>query len=302
LSAFLPAAMDARLPVEDYVGILTNTVNLAADTASVEVLTQQTLPMNAGDFLTHSRRTFLHSTLTLAATATLHRAANALELLPATNICQLAAEQEQGPFCVSDELLRSNIAEGKAGVALALRVTILDARTCKPLPRAAVDIWHCDAMGLYSGFTRPALNPGGPPPDGRGGPGGTPDNRWGGPPPGMGEPPQNPPSDKLTFLRGMQMTDESGVVQFQTIFPGFYMGRTNHIHFKVRLNGHPAAHTYTAGHTSHTGQIFFPEDVAITLMQQAPYVEHKIHRTTQAEDQVFRGQNGDASIARLTTL
>jgi protocatechuate 3,4-dioxygenase beta subunit len=119
----------------------------------------------------------------------------------------------------------------------------------------------------------------------------------------MGGPPA---TDKLTFLRGIQFTDATGRVSFQTVFPGFYQGRTNHIHFKVRLGGNTGIaeghHTYLAGHTSHVGQVFFPEDVAADLMKQPPYAGHKIHRTTTAEDGVFNGQHGDTQIAALKFL
>ncbi len=80
------------------------------------------------------------------------------------------------------------------------------------------------------------------------------------------------------------------------------MGRTNHIHFKVRVGGKMAEESYQAGHTSHTGQIFFPEELAIQLMEQEPYRSHKIHRTTQEEDQVYGDQHGELSVARVTPL
>ncbi len=97
-------------------------------------------------------------------------------------------------------------------------------------------------MGPFGG-------PGGPPPgfDPQ-----HPGNRPG-PPEAMGPPPENHPTDQLTFLRGIQLADRSGVVSFETIFPGVYMGRTNHIHFKVRVGGEASRHTYAAGHTSHLG-------------------------------------------------
>ena len=225
------------------------------------------------------------------------------------------AEQEVGPFYVADELVRSAVAEDKAGLPLSLRIGVLDARSCAPLANAAIDLWHCDAMGLYSGYTTSNL---GPPPGGRGGPGG-PGGVRGGPPPdfgpnGPGGPPPGPPpggpggggpgmgmspTDKLTFLRGIQITDSSGVVGFQTVFPGFYQGRVNHIHFKVRIGGHAEQKTYAAGHVSHTGQLFFPEELAVKLMAMEPYASHHIHRTTQAEDGVFNRQHGDMVIARI---
>jgi protocatechuate 3,4-dioxygenase beta subunit len=91
-------------------------------------------------------------------------------------------------------------------------------------------------------------------------------------------------------------------VSFRTVFPGFYMGRTNHIHFKVRIGGHASGKSYEAGHTSYVGQIFFPEEVTAELMQHDPYRRHKIHRTTKGEDRVFSEQQGELSIAQLRPL
>ncbi len=110
------------------------------------------------------------------------------------------------------------------------------------------------------------------------------------------------PTDNLTFLRGIQLTGSDGTVAFQTIFPGFYQGRVNHIHFKVRIGGHPDQKTYASGHTSHNGQLFFPEDLATQLMATEPYASHHIHRTTQSEDHVFNEQHGDLAISRISPL
>ncbi|SNT24530.1 hypothetical protein SAMN05421770_10653 [Granulicella rosea] len=248
-----------------------------------------------------SRRRFLASGLVTASALQIGRRALAAET------CVLTPEQEIGPFYVADELIRSKIAEGKPGIPLRLRLVVLDSNTCKPLPDAAIDLWHCDAMGLYSGFTasKGGFGPGGPggrppgPP-----PGGFDPSHDGGPPPGgfSGPPPNggmNKPTDKLTFLRGIQMTAADGSVSFETIFPGFYEGRTNHVHFKVRLAGHRDGNTYKEGHTSHNGQMFFPEDMNLKLMAEGPYAKHAIHRTTMAEDHVFGDQHGPAVIATL---
>jgi protocatechuate 3,4-dioxygenase beta subunit len=235
-----------------------------------------------------TRRRFLVAGAVLATTLQLKRSALAAD----ADVCRLIPEQEEGPYYVAGELVRTNIAESKPGVPLSLRILVLDARSCKPLSNAAVDVWHCDALGLYAGFTKQnPMGPGGPPFGGPGGP----------PPPSeeMGPPPQNHPTDQLTFLRGVQLSGADGAVSFQTVFPGFYMGRTNHIHFKVRIGGHVAGTSYEAGHTSHTGQIFFPEQVATELMRHEPYSLHRIHRTTQDEDHVFGDQNGHLAIARL---
>ena len=80
--------------------------------------------------------------------------------------CVFNPEQEEGPYYVDRELLRSDITEGKVGVPLRVRVTVVNAKTCAPIPNAALDIWHCDAGGVYSGYTK--INPGfGPGPGGR---------------------------------------------------------------------------------------------------------------------------------------
>jgi len=250
-----------------------------------------------------TRRRFISTAASTAAVLHLTRYSFANSPSDAAT-CPLIAEQEVGPFYVAKELLRSNITEDRPGVPLSLRIQILDARTCTPLRGAAIDIWHCDASGLYSGYTKANF---GPPPEGGPGGGGPMGDGPGGPPPGGpgehgGPPPQMHQTDKLTFLRGIQFTGNDGNVSFQTIFPGFYQGRVNHIHFKVRVGGHALGKTYDGGHTAHTGQVFFPEDVTLRLMALEPYASHHIHRTTPAEDGIMQQQHGDTSIARLQEL
>lgn len=257
-----------------------------------------------------TRRRFIRSSFGIAATLKLQSAARAHGLSQPKGVCKLSAHQETGPYYISGELLRSDIVEGRAGLPLSLRLVLLDSRTCTPVPDAAVDLWHCDAVGLYSGFTK--QNPMGPPRPDEGPDGGQPGPP--GPPPFgsfehgpggpglMGPPPDHAPTDKLTFLRGIQLTGADGSVGFRTVFPGFYMGRTNHIHFKVRIGGHASGKSYEAAHTSYVGQIFFPEEVAAEFMQHDPYRRHRIHRTTQAEDRVFSEQEGELSIAQLRPL
>jgi protocatechuate 3,4-dioxygenase beta subunit len=266
-----------------------------------------------------SRRAFLHHGAGFAAAWKLQQAACALGFASEVAVCNtIAAEQEVGPYYVADELVRLDVREGKPGLPLQLKLAVLDANTCKPLRNAAIDIWHCDALGLYAGFTKmdpKGMGPGAPPGSGM-------DHL--GPPPGydpqhpdkqqppregMGPPPEMHLTDQHTFLRGIQFTDDQGRVEFATVFPGFYMGRTNHIHFKVRVGGKLASRqgtsdgkTYIEGHTSHVGQVFFPEEFAAELMRHEPYVKHRIHRTTQVEDDIFQQQHGDASVSRLQSV
>ncbi len=119
--------------------------------------------------------------------------------------CVLAPEQTEGPYYLEGDKVRRNITEGKGGVPLWLRLTVVDVSTCKPIKGAAVDIWHCDAGGVYSGTSV-----------------------------------QNT-ADK-TFLRGIQKTGADGLARFRTVYPGWYQSRTVHIHVKVALGGN-VAHT-----------------------------------------------------------
>jgi len=113
--------------------------------------------------------------------------------------CVLAPELTEGPFYVPDEKLRRDITDNKPGVPLLLALTVVDASTCKKIRNAAVDIWHCDALGAYSAEI--AGNPG------------------------------------TNFLRGVQRTNAKGVATFQTIYPGWYPGRAVHVHVKVHVRG-----------------------------------------------------------------
>jgi hypothetical protein len=113
--------------------------------------------------------------------------------------CVLSPELTEGPYYVPNERLRRDITEGKAGVALLLELKVLNASTCRTIRNAAVDIWHCDALGVYSGAV--ANNPG------------------------------------TNFLRGVQRTNAKGVATFRTIYPGWYPGRAVHIHVKVHVGG-----------------------------------------------------------------
>ena len=224
--------------------------------------------------------------------------------------CLLASEQEEGPYYVDGAKLRRDITEGKAGVPLTLRVLLIDSKRCAPLSNAALDIWHCDAGGVYSAFESAGggrgfgrgRGPGGPPPGNGDGPPQLPPPEMrgfgpGGPPPG-GRGPRVVGSTR--FLRGLQMTNAKGLAEFATVYPGWYEGRTIHIHLKVHLGGDHAEDTYNGGHVCHTGQFFFPEDVTERIAKLQPYVKHSaVHRTLQEEDGVFRSQHGSSSIVQL---
>lgn len=201
--------------------------------------------------------------------------------MPSNPACILTPEQEEGPYYVDYDKVRSNITEGKPGVPLRVRIALVDANRCTPLTNAALDIWHCDAEGVYSSFTANGNHmPGGPPPD------------HFGPPPARRN---HRGQDATRFLRGVQSVDAAGMAEFVTIYPGWYEGRTIHIHLKV--------HTGRDQHVSHTGQLFFPEEVTKRIAKLQPYARHTdVHLTTLDEDHVFEEEHGAAEMVSLVRV
>jgi protocatechuate 3,4-dioxygenase beta subunit len=121
--------------------------------------------------------------------------------------CVVRPELTEGPYFVDEHLDRSDIrsdpASGKVSPGTPLSITLavsqVDGSACKPLGGVTVDLWHCDAVGVYSDVV---------------------DSRF--------------DSRGQKFLRGSQVTDADGIARFTTIYPGWYQGRAVHIHFKLR--------------------------------------------------------------------
>jgi protocatechuate 3,4-dioxygenase beta subunit len=161
--------------------------------------------------------------------------------------CVLTPEQTEGPYYIAGEKYRRNITDGRPGVPLFLRLRVVDASTCKPIAGAAVDIWHADAVGVYSGF-------------------------------GSG-------AKSRTFMRGIQKTHANGLARFHTVYPGWYQGRTVHIHVKVHV----------AGNVLHTGQLYFPDSLTDRVFRRKPYSRRAHRATRNANDFVF-AQGGRRSL------
>ncbi|WP_405734672.1 intradiol ring-cleavage dioxygenase [Streptomyces sp. NBC_00028] len=182
----------------------------------------------------------------------------------------------EGPYYLDGALVRKDITEGKSGVPLTLRLTVVDATDgCTPVPGAAVEIWHCDAWGYYSGYT--TANPGGSAP---------------------AESEDGSTANDATYLRGYQIANGNGVVKFETIFPGWYTPRTCHIHVKVHTGGEKEDGTYEGGKVNYTGQFFFDDDIAQEIFTLEPYAKHSGSYTTLDNDMVYDG--GGASSGLLT--
>jgi protocatechuate 3,4-dioxygenase beta subunit len=171
-------------------------------------------------------------------------------------VCTLTPEQIEGPFYLDQARTREDISEGKPGVPLQLTLRVLEvSAACAPIPYAAVDVWQCDALGIYSGYEGVAIAPR-----------------------------HVEPVDDKTFLRGTQLTDAAGAVRFRTIYPGWYSGRTPHVHLKVRVGGKAA-----------TTQLYFPDEVTNAVYARAPYDRHPNRDTTNATDR-FLGPIADKSL------
>jgi protocatechuate 3,4-dioxygenase beta subunit len=164
--------------------------------------------------------------------------------------CVLTPEQTEGPYYIAKEKLRRNITDGRPGTPLTLQLTVVDAKTCRPIRGAVVDIWHCDASGIYSGF-------------------------------GAGR-------ASRTFMRGIQRTNAQGVATFRTVYPGWYRGRTVHIHVKVHVRGNVV----------HTGQLYFPDRITDAAYRKSPYTSRPNRDVRNADDMVFRN-GGKRSLLTL---
>ncbi len=196
--------------------------------------------------------------------------------------CRVTPEEMEGPYWFDVDSVRRDIREDREGTPLRLGLRVQDA-ACAPISDAVVEIWHCDALGSYSGFESASASANAPQnlrgAAGAGtqaGPGGT-----GGGGAGGGGAAR---TDDETYLRGAQVTDANGVVEFLTVYPGWYTGRAVHVHLKVHLGGTTAL----------TSQLYFPDDVNDRAHAVAPYAAHTGSRTTNDVDLIFHADNQSA--------
>lgn len=168
--------------------------------------------------------------------------------------CIVRPEQTEGPYFVDERLHRSDIrpdpADGRVKpgtqLALTLFVSRVSAANCQPLPGAQVDIWHCDAMGVYSDVRDPWFNT-------------------------LGQ----------KFLRGYQITDAQGEARFVTVYPGWYPGRTVHIHLKIRTTP-KASRSF-----DFTSQLYFSDDVTDRVYADPPYAARGPRTARNRHDRIF---------------
>jgi protocatechuate 3,4-dioxygenase beta subunit len=201
----------------------------------------------------------------------------------------LTPEETAGPYYLNCGLLRRDITDGYPGVPLLISMTVVDAATCAPVTGAALDVWHCNALGEYSGYTSMGIGGAG------GDTGSQPAPRPSATPAPAGG--HVSPTDHLTFLRGVQFTDHRGLGEFQTLYPGWYEGRAVHIHLKVHIGGQVRAR-YAGGHVAHTGQLYFPEQTTEEVARLEPYRSNSVARVQNQNDAYFTA-GGDSGVLTL---
>ncbi|KAH8593634.1 Intradiol ring-cleavage dioxygenase [Bisporella sp. PMI_857] len=178
------------------------------------------------------------------------------------NSCILQPETTEGPYYVTGELVRRDITDdsvGQAGVPLTFDVQIIDTTTCKPLPQVALEAWFCNSTGVYGGVVAN----------------------------GNGNSADRTNLDN-TMLRGIQFSDASGILQFDSIFPGHYTGRTPHIHILSHIGSTTLTNgTITTGKISHVGQLFFDQSLITRVEATSPYNTNRQSLTTNQNDGIF---------------
>lgn len=195
------------------------------------------------------------------------RDADAVYQARAQNEVRLVASpaMTEGPFFVDEKLNRSDLigdttraaVKNGAPLALSIRLYKLAGGKFSPLRGAMVDVWHCDAKGVYSDENHPMNH-------------------------------ENTAGQK--WLRGYQVSNEDGLVRFSTIVPGWYPGRTAHVHFKVRQ-------TLDERTKEFTSQLFFDDAAVDEVYAREPYLPHRAGEPRNASDGIFRERQVDGSSA-----
>ncbi len=248
----------------------TGTVTFYDGTASLgtATLSSGTATLTA-TFATAGAQTLTASYAGSSAYAASASAAVTVTIAASASACSATLEGEEGPYFVDDSAtgyLRSNILSNldgtniQAGIPLALTICVYDSKnSCAAMQGVQVDIWHCNASGVYSSESSEST---------------------------VGQ----------SWLRGYQITDANGKVSFTTIIPGWYSGRTTHIHLRFR-----STYDQTSNSGSNTAQVFFDQTLVNTLdTTVAPYSSEGVNPTTNAGDRVYSTQESGTTLLTLT--
>ncbi|KAE8206888.1 hypothetical protein CF327_g7468 [Tilletia walkeri] len=182
--------------------------------------------------------------------------------------CVLAPEVTEGPyFHHQGHPIRRHMAEYQLGLPFVMNIGVIDIETCKPAENILVDIWLANATGYYSGHPvpHPHLKNEKPAESGK---------RKG----MLSAYPRT--NERENWLRAAYPTDANGVVQFTSIFPGYYTGRSTHVHTRVYTDWTPLSNgSYIGGPLAHIGQFFFEDELNESIDKMWPYSENPIKNT-----------------------
>lgn len=155
--------------------------------------------------------------------------------------------------------MREDVTESQDGVPLTLDIQIIDVNTCEPVSDIMLDFWHCNSTGIYSGINAN----------------------------GNGNSNDTTNIDN-TFLRGIQKADNDGVVTFDSLFPGHYLGRATHIHIMGHIGATVGGNDTLSsqGSIAHVGQIFFDQDLISEVEAVEPYSTNTQDITANADDMI----------------
>ncbi|KAH0275149.1 aromatic compound dioxygenase, partial [Aureobasidium melanogenum] len=181
------------------------------------------------------------------------------EYLFGNGSCILVPEVTQGPYYVEGEYIRKNITEDQEGVPLTIDIQVIDVNTCEPVPDVYIDYWHCNATGQYSGIVAS----------------------------GNGDS-SDTANVNTTFLRGIAETDTEGVATFESIVPGHYTSRANHVHIITHTNTTLYVNgTMSPGSIQHVGQLFFDMSLLEQVEATYPYNTNTQDWTINSEDSIL---------------
>ena len=180
--------------------------------------------------------------------------------------CRQWAEQDLGPYYLAGQPVRQDVTEGRPGVPLGLGLLLAE-NDGSPVRDGVVGIWQRDAAGYYSGFPPPTASRSVP-----------------------GSPPASPEYvHDGSFLRGQQRTNSNGLAEFRTIYPGWYPGRTVHIHLIV-----------SKADRTLISQLYFPDPLTETVHARPPYNQRPGRDTTNETDAIFP-VGGEPAVLQLRT-
>jgi protocatechuate 3,4-dioxygenase beta subunit len=174
--------------------------------------------------------------------------------------CEVSPDQTEGPYYFDPALTRRDIREAQLGSLVRVELRFLALTTCRPLDQMPVELWHANALGIYSGY------------------------------PGQGADGSVDTSTE-TFLRGMQLTDDTGLVVFETVYPGQYPGRCPHLHIRAHV-----------GDRVFTSQVYFSDEQNQATRQESPYSTNAVPLVLNETDRIFVSSGGKQLVGELREL